>query len=216
VTSDEELILRARGFILEGVTLTWNVVGVVVLAFAALAAHSVALAGFGLDSLIEIGASIVVLWELSDKDHRRERRALQMIGAAFVALAVYLGIQSTLVLVVGYHPHQSVLGIIWTGITAGVMFVLAVGKASTGRALDNPVLRAEGRVTMVDGVLATAVLAALAVNASLRWWWADPVAGYVILVYGIREGWANLRRPDCARDRDGYQMKKPLGPPSSA
>lgn len=61
-------------------------------------------------------------------------------------------------------------------------------------ALDNPVLRAEERVTMVDGFLATAVLAALVVNASLGWWWADPVAGYVILVYGVREGWATLRR----------------------
>jgi divalent metal cation (Fe/Co/Zn/Cd) transporter len=67
------------------------------------------------------------------------------------------------------------------------MFTLAAGKASTGRALDNPVLRTEGRVTMVDGILATAVLAGLALNTALGWWWADPAAGYVLVYYAVRE-----------------------------
>lgn len=157
------------------------------LAFAALKARSVALAGFGLDSLIEIGASTVVLWGLSEVAHRRERRALQMIGGAFVALALYLAAQSTLVLAVGYHPHHSILGIVWTAVTAGVMFALAVLKGKAGSELGNPVLRAEARVTMVDGVLATAVLAGLVLNAWLGWWWADPAAGYILLYYSARE-----------------------------
>ena len=82
------LALLRRGVNLERVTLAWNVVGIVVLAFAAIAARSVALAGFGLDSLVEIGASTVVLWELSGIGEQRQRRALRLIGAAFVALAV--------------------------------------------------------------------------------------------------------------------------------
>jgi divalent metal cation (Fe/Co/Zn/Cd) transporter len=180
-------VLLRRGFALEYVTLAWNVAGIVVLAIAATAARSVALAGFGLDSLIEIGASTVVIWELSGTGAERQRRGLRLIGYAFAALAVYLAVQSTVVLAAGYHPRHSVLGITWTAVTAVVMFALASGKARTGRALDNPVLRTEGRVTMIDGILAVAVLLGLVLNAGLGWWWADPAAGYVLVYYAARE-----------------------------
>jgi len=185
-------LLRA-GYALEGITLGWNVIGIVVLAIAAIAARSVALGGFGLDSLIEIGASTVVIWELSGTGEERQRKALRAIGVAFVVLAVYLAVQSTYVLVTRYHPKPSSLGIVWTASTAVVMFGLAAGKARVGRALDNPVLRTEGRVTLVDALLATAVLTGLTLNANLGWWWADPLAGYVILFYGLEEGRAALR-----------------------
>jgi divalent metal cation (Fe/Co/Zn/Cd) transporter len=171
------------------VTLLWNVLGVVVLAIAAITARSVALFGFGLDSLIEIGASIVVLWELADAAMERRRRALRLIGAAFAMLAAYLGVQSTITLVAQFHPHHSPLGVAWTGITAVVMFSLAGGKTRVGTALNNPVLRAEGRVTAIDGVLAVAVSVGLVLNALLGWWWADPSAGYVLVYYGAREAW---------------------------
>ena len=143
--------LLRRGFALEYVTLAWNVAGIVVLGIAAVAARSVALAGFGLDSLIEIGASAVVIWELSGAGAGRQRCGLRLIGYAFAALAVYLLVQSTVMLASGYHPGRSVLGIIWTELTAAAMFALAAGKARTGLALDNPVLRTEGRVTMIAG-----------------------------------------------------------------
>jgi len=132
--------LLQQGRRLEYTTLGWNVVGIIVLAIGAIAARSVALAGFGLDSLIEIGASTVVLWELAEVAEARQHRAMLLIGSSFVALVIYLVIQSTLVLVVGFHPHHSLLGIVWTGITAAVMFALAAGKAKIGAALDNPVL----------------------------------------------------------------------------
>jgi divalent metal cation (Fe/Co/Zn/Cd) transporter len=181
-----EALLR-RGFALEYTTLGWNVAGIVVLAIAAVSARSVALAGFALDSLIEIGASTVVIWELSGAGGERQRRGLRLIGYAFAALAVYLLVQSTVVLAAGYHPRHSVPGIIWTAVTAVVMFALAAGKARTGRALGNPVLATEGRVTLIDGILATAVLAGLVLNAWLGWWWADPAAGYVLVFYAARE-----------------------------
>jgi divalent metal cation (Fe/Co/Zn/Cd) transporter len=179
--------LLRRGFALEYATLAWNVAGIVVLAIAALSARSVALAGFGLDSLIEILASTVVVWELSGTSAERQRRGLQLIGYAFAALAVYLLAQSTAVLATGYHPRHSALGIIWTAVTAAVMFMLASSKVRTGRALRNPVLTTEGRVTMIDGILAVAVLLGLALNAGLGWWWADPAAGYVLVFYAGRE-----------------------------
>jgi divalent metal cation (Fe/Co/Zn/Cd) transporter len=158
-----------------------------VLAIAALSARSVALAGFALDSLIEIGASIVVIWELSGTGQDRQRRGLRLIGYAFAALAVYLLVQSTLVLAGGSHPRHSVAGIAWTALTAAVMFALAAGKARTGQALGNPVLRTEGRVTLVDAILAVAVLLGLVLNAALGWWWADPAAGHVLVIYAARE-----------------------------
>ena len=190
VSIADEMTRRAllrRGFALEYATLAWNVVGIVVLAVAAVSARSVALGGFGLDSLIEIGASTVVIWELSGTAEARQHRALRLIGVGFVLLAAYLLVQSTWVLAAGLHPHHSILGIGWTAVTAVVMFGLAAGKARTGRALNNPVLQAEGRVTLIDGILALAVLIGLVFNAALGWWWADPVAGYVLVFYALRE-----------------------------
>jgi divalent metal cation (Fe/Co/Zn/Cd) transporter len=192
MTQADTAALLRRGFTLEGVTLGWNVVGVAVLAVAAVSARSVALAGFGLDSLIEIAASVVVIWELSGRNRERQHAALRIIGGAFLVLACYLAVQSTVVLVAGYRPHHSLVGIGWTSATAVVMFFLAAGKKTTGRRLDNPVLQTESRVTFVDALLATAVLGGLVLNAALGWWWADPAAGYVLLVYGIKEGWQAL------------------------
>jgi len=186
--------LLRRGRVLECVTLGWNVVGVAVLAVAAISARSVALAGFGLDSLIEIGASTIVLWELSGTGEQRQRKALRLIGGAFVALAAYLTAQAAIALILGYRPGHSVLGSAWTACTAAAMFALAAGKASTGRRLGNPVLAAEGRVTLVDGILAVAVLAGLLLNAMAGLWWADPLAALVIVCYALSEATKIFRR----------------------
>ena len=185
--------LRRRGILLEVVTLGWNVVGVVVLAVAAVTARSVALAGFGLDSLIEIAASTVVVWELSGTDASRQRRALRLIRYAFAGLAVYLTAQSTWALASAHRPGHSTVGIGWTAVTAVTMFALAAGKTATGRALRDPVLCAEGRVTLVDGLLAVAVLLGLLLTSMLDWWWADPAAGFVLACYAAVEAW-NIRQ----------------------
>ena len=84
-------------------------------------------------------------------------------------------------------------GIVWTAVTAVAMFLLAAGKSRTGRALDNPVLRTEGRVTLIDGLLAVAVLIGLVLNAAAGWWWADPIAGYVLVAYAAREVYTIFR-----------------------
>lgn len=187
--------LVRRGWLLEIATLGWNVIGIVVLAMTAIAADSVALAGFGLDSLIEIGASTVVLWELSGTGEHRQRQALRRIAAAFLALAAYLTVQTIVVLATGFHPHHSPVGIVWVAITAAVMFALAYGKKRTGHALGNPVLITEGRVTVIDGLLACAVLLGLVHNAAAGWWWADPAAGIVIIYYAVIEARAIHAEP---------------------
>jgi divalent metal cation (Fe/Co/Zn/Cd) transporter len=96
-------------------------------------------------------------------------------------------VQSTWVLAASFRPHHSPLGIAWTAVTAAVMFALAASKVRTGAALDNPVLKTEGRVTLIDALLAAAVLLGLVLNALAGWWWADPFAGYVLVYYAIRE-----------------------------
>lgn len=185
--------LLRRGLLLEYVTLGWNVVGTVVVFVAGIAAGSVALVGFGLDSAIEILASTVVVWQLRDTVGGRERPALLALGISFCALALYIAVQAVVTLAAGDAPDPSPLGIAWTALTLVVMLALAAGKGRTGRALGNRVLLTEGRVTLVDAYLAGAVLAGLVLNAVAGAWWADPLAGLVIVVYGLKEGMAALR-----------------------
>jgi len=192
-TATRRMLVR-RGLTLEYLTLGWNVVGTVVSITAAVAAGSVALAGFGLDSLIEIGASTVVIWQLNQRADPRERRALRLIGAALIALAVYIAAQAAYTIVAAQHPRPSSLGIAWTALTCLAMLALATGKARTGKALENRVLQTEGRVTLIDAYLAGAILTGLALNAALGWWWADPLAGLVIVFYGLREGSHAMRQ----------------------
>ena len=181
--------LFRHGLQLEWLTLGWNVVGTVVALTAASAAGSVALASFGLDSLLEIGASTVVIWQLRGTvGQKRERLALRLIGSAFFALALYVLAQSSRSLFLHAHPTASPLGIVWLALTFLVMLALAAGKEKTGMQLGNKVLQTEARVTLVDAYLAASVLAGVALNATLGWWWADPAASLVIVFYGIKEG----------------------------
>ena len=185
--------LLQRGLNLEYLTLSWNVVTVLVIGVAALQAHSVALAGFGLDSLIEIFASTVVIWHLTSSGGHREKLALRLIGAAFLALAAYVIAQIGYTVVVGGRPAPSILGMVWLAVTVVVMLLLAWGKGVTGRQLDNSVLIAESRVTVIDAYLAAAVLVGVALNAIFGWWWADPASGLVIVGYALKEGVAHWR-----------------------
>jgi hypothetical protein len=125
------------------------------------------LAGFGLDSLIEIIASTVVAWQLTDRGGRHERTAMRIIGAAFFALAAYIAAQGVHVLATGAPPAPSPLGIAWTAITCAAMLALAFGR----------VLTTDGRVTLIDAYLARAVLLGLLLNADLGWWWATRSPG---------------------------------------
>lgn len=181
--------LSRRGLLLEYLTLGWNVVGTVVVVAAAIATGSVALAGFGLDSLIEIFASVVVVWQLTGAGKDREARAMRLIAIAFIALALYVLVQSARSLLIQAHPETSLVGIGWLLATFIAMLLLAWGKKVTGKQLGNPVLMTEAHVTLIDAYLAGAVLVGVVLNALLGWWWADPLAGLVIVYYGAREGW---------------------------
>lgn len=188
--------LRRTGIGLEAITLAWNVVGVILLAVLAFRSASVALLGFGLDSLIEIGASIVVIWELTGSSEKRQRIGLRLIGWAFVLLAAYLLVQAVVALIGGHRATPLLGGIGWTALTAVVMFALAWGKWRVGRRLGNSVLLTEGRVTLIDGILALSVLVGILLDYAVGWWWADPVAGLVIVFYAAREARDIFHEPE--------------------
>jgi divalent metal cation (Fe/Co/Zn/Cd) transporter len=185
--TDGSRLLLKRGLRLEYATLSWNVVAVGLLLWEAIRTRSIAILGFGLDSFIEIGASIVVIWQLRDRSERRQRQALRIVSILFAGLAAYIGITSSLSLLWRVHPGASKLGIVWLFLTFFVMLALAAGKGSVGKKIDNSVLCTEARVTLVDAYLAGFVLLGLALNQYEGWWWADPMAGLVIVAYGVRE-----------------------------
>jgi divalent metal cation (Fe/Co/Zn/Cd) transporter len=186
--ADRAALLR-RGLRLEYATLAWNAGEVGFLFYAAAMARSVALAGFALDSCIEIFASLVVVARLRGRaDAERERRAERRIGYAFFGVAVYLIGQTIVTLIAEVRPDSSPLGIGFLSATVVVMFALAFAKLETGRELAHPVLQTEAKVTLVDGVLAASILVGLVLNAALGWWWADIAGGLVVMVYGVREG----------------------------
>lgn len=192
--SETAVILTRRGLRLEYATLGWNVAEIGFLVYAAIVARSVALAGFALDSGIEIFASLVVIWQLRGEiDPARDRRAERLIGVAFLGLALYLLAQIAVTLALDVRPDSSPLGIALLAATAVVMFSLAAAKARTGRELGNVVLQTEAKVTVVDGSLATAVLVGVVLNTALGWWWTDLAAGVVVIGYGLHEGRRALR-----------------------
>lgn len=128
-----------------------------------------------------------MVWQLTGINLKRERLALRLIGIAFIALIIYIMGQLLVTFLTGTHPATSGGGIIWIAATFIAMLLLAFGKRVTGQKLQNEVLLTEGRVTLVDAYLAGAVLVGLALNAFFGWWWADPLASFVIIYYGIRE-----------------------------
>jgi divalent metal cation (Fe/Co/Zn/Cd) transporter len=185
---DQKIALLNRGLLLEYVTLAWNAVGTIIVVVAAIKARSVALAGFGLDSLIEIFASSIVIWQIKGIDRNREARALRLIGGAFFLLAVYVLAQAAYALTAGIHPAPSLSGTLWLIMTVIAMLLLAWGKLVVGRQLRNPVISAEARVTLIDGYLAATVLVGLVLNGLFGWWWADPLTSLVLVYYGVKEG----------------------------
>lgn len=193
--ADHERLLR-RGIRLEWATTAWNAMEVVVTISLGVAAHSLALVAFGLDSMIEVFASTVVIWHLRegrDPAPHRTRLAFRLIAVAFFALTGFLLVASVRSLVIGTQPEDSVAGIAYLAVTAAVMFSLAVVKRRTARQIGNGPLEAEASMTFLDGCLCLCILSALAVNVLFGWWWADGLAALAIAAFAAREGLSSLQ-----------------------
>jgi divalent metal cation (Fe/Co/Zn/Cd) transporter len=174
---------------LEYATVTWNVMEVFVTIAAGISAGSIALVAFGLDSLVEVFASLVVLWHLGGgQADGRTRRAMRLVSFAFFGLAACLFAGAIDTLVTANHPEHSPFGIAYLGLTAVVMFTLAWRKRGLGSDLADHPLATEARLTFLDGVLASGVVAALVANVAFSAWWADPLAAIGVAVVAVPEG----------------------------
>ena len=180
--------LERRALRLEYTTVGWNTLEAAVALAAGVAAGSIALVGFGLDSAIEVFSASVVIWQLRGASEARERRALRLIGLTFFALAAYVGFESLRDLFTQSRSETSVPGVVVSAAALIVMPTLAWAKRRTGRALGSRTILADAAETLFCAWLAAATLAGLLLNATLGWWWADPVAGLVIAAFAIKEG----------------------------
>jgi divalent metal cation (Fe/Co/Zn/Cd) transporter len=192
--------LQRRALRLEYATIAWNLGEAVFTIALGLMAGSLALIGFGTDSIIEVFASSVVVWHVRpghpvDRPERT-RLALRLVAIAFLTLAVVLAVASIRDLVLQRRAGESLLGIAYLAATAVVMFTLAVVKRRTAVRLDSAPLRSEASLTFLDGVLSTLTLTGLALNAVLGWSWADPAAALLVAVAALNEARENREEAD--------------------
>jgi len=180
--------LRRRGFTLEYASMAWMVVEAGVAITAGIVAASIALVGFGLDSVIELFSAGIVVWQLRGEEGVRETRAVRLIGITFFALAAYLAGESIHDFVSHARPEQSVAGLAVTSAALLVMPGLAIAKRRTGNALDSPTLIADSAETAFCAFTSAAALIGVGLDAWLGWWWADPAAALVIAALAVREG----------------------------
>ena len=193
--------LLVRGLRLEYLTVGWNVIEGLVAIAAALAAGSVALLGFGIDSFVETGSGLIIVWRLLAEqrgaDHERteavERRAQRLVAASLVALAAYVVFDAVTTLLAGERPSPSPVGVALAAVSLGVMWWLARAKRRTAISLGSRAMEADAFQTTACWWLSLAVLIGVGLNTALGFWWADPVAALVIptfLVREAREAWA--------------------------
>lgn len=199
---DDRLQLLRRGRRLELFTVAWNSAeGIVSIAFALLAG-SIALIGFGIDSLIEMASGLVLLWRLQtrrdmESAERAEAIALRLVGLSFVALAIYITYESISALVEREAPEVSLGGIVIAALSLIVMPILARAKRRVAAALNSRALHADSIQTDICMILSAILLLGLALNAVRGWWWADPVAGLAMVPLIAREGVHALRGERC-------------------
>ncbi len=185
-----------RGRRLEYLTIGWNSVEAIISVGAGFAAGSIALVGFGIDSLIEVSSGAVLLWRLVSGEHR-ERIALRLVGISFLALAAYIAFDAAKSLILREPPNESYVGIAVAALSLIVMPFLARAKRRVGASLNSRAMEADSRQTDICAYLSAILLGGLGLNALFGWWWADPIAGLVMVPIIAKEGIEALRGETC-------------------
>jgi divalent metal cation (Fe/Co/Zn/Cd) transporter len=185
---------------LEYFTLGWNITEAFVAVGAGLVAGSIALVGFGIDSLIESVSGGILLWRLQahHADERREQLALRLVGGSFFLLAAYVAFEAAKSLLQHEPPHVSVVGIVLSVVSLIVMPLLARAKRRVATRLKSRALEADSRQTSLCAYLSAILLGGLVLNALFDWWWADPVAALIMVPIIAREGVEAFRGEACA------------------
>lgn len=201
--SRPDLVLS--GLRLEHLTVGWNIVEGLVSVAAALAAGSVALLGFGIDSFVETTSGLVLIWRLRADRHARDpeeierldQRAHKLVALSLFLLAAYIAFDAAKALITAERPQPSAVGIAITSLSMTVMWWLARAKRRTARSLGSRALEADSFQTTACFWMSLITLAGIGLNAALGWWWADPVAALGMTFFLVKEGREAWRGEDC-------------------
>ncbi|MFE7201816.1 cation transporter [Pseudonocardia alni] len=198
LSADRRAVLTRRIRLLVAITITYNVVEAVIAIAAGHAASSIALIGFGLDSIIEVSSAAAVAWQFAGRDPaRREHIALRVIACSFFALAAYVTVEALRGLFGDTEADRSTVGIVLVAVSVAIMPFLSWAQRRAGRELGSASAVADSKQTLLCTYLSAAVLVGLVLNATLGWWWADPVAALVLAVLAVREGLNAWRGEGC-------------------
>jgi divalent metal cation (Fe/Co/Zn/Cd) transporter len=198
VTPNRRMVLRRRVRLLVAATITYNIVEAVIAISAGTVAGSVALIGFGLDSVIEVTSAAAIAWQFAAPDpERRERTALQIVAVSFFVLAAYVTAEAVRTLIGGHEPERSTVGIVLVAVSVVVMPFLSRAQRRAGRELGSASAVADSKQTLLCTYLSGAVLVGLVLNAVLGWWWADPLVALGLAVVAVREGREALNGDTC-------------------
>ena len=205
--SRRELVRRGRS--LEYFTIGYNSLEGLIALVAGLIAGSIALVGFGFDSLIEVTSGGVLLWRLhADVDEERRERieaiSLRIVGACFVVLAIYVSYDSIKSLIKREAPEESLVGIVLAAVSLVIMPLLVRAKRKVARAINSGALMADSKQTELCTYLSAILLGGLLLNALFGWWWADPVAALIMVPIIVKEGIEALRGETCCDNEAGH------------
>ena len=190
--------LGRRAQLLAAASISYNLVEAVIAITAGLVAGSVALVGFGLDSIVEVSSGLIILWQFRHPlPESRERVALRLMAVSFFALAAYVAVESVRALASGHAPDPSPVGIALAVASLAIMPFLSWAQRRTGKALGSNAVVADSTQTLLCTYLSAVLLLGLVLNATLGWHWADPIAGLVIAAVAVKEGRDAWRGEGC-------------------
>lgn len=206
VPAEERNALLRRALRLEYLTVGWNVVEGIIAVSAALAAGSIALLGFGIDSFVEMASGLILLWRLRIEARHvapidlaaLDRRAHRFVGLSLFLLAAYIAIDATQALVMREKPEPTLIGLGLTSLSLPVMLWLGRAKRRTALSLESHAMESDAFQTTACMWLSLITLVGIGLNATLGWWWADPVAALAMTYFLAREGLEAWRGHECA------------------
>ena len=199
LTAERRARLGRRAQLLAGASVAYNAIEATAAIGAGAAAGSVALIGFGLDSIVEMSSGLIILWQFRHPmPETRERRALRLIALSFFALATYVTVESLRSLIDRHAADASTLGIVIAALSLAIMPALSWGQRRTGQALASTTVIADSKQTLLCTYLSAVLLLGLLLNSTLGWWWADPLVGLVVAGLAVKEGRDAWRGDACA------------------
>lgn len=215
VTVDDRRRYGRRAQLLAAASVSYNVIEAVIAISAGAVAGSIALVGFGLDSVVEVSSGLIIVWQFRHPlPESRESTALRLMAWSFFALATYVAAESVRSLATGDAPDASTVGIVLAGASLVIMPFLSWAQRRTGRALGSNAVVADSTQTLLCTYMSAVLLAGLLLNATLGWSWADPVAGLVIAAVAVKEGRSAWRGEGCcapARPGAAHQQSEAEG-----